>query len=154
MKFESLEKLLAYSIKILFCSTLGSVFSFKMTLQYSVIFKFFSLDLDSNKFISEGVNRKVIFSVLRFSILGRPPNLPHSLCLFFSVLLLTDRLKVARNFSYDLRFLCLYKIFKKIQNSESFTFLNGVKKARMGKRQNKNEGFCWLFPLLALFLNA
>jgi hypothetical protein len=29
-----------------------------------------------------------------------------------------------------------------------------VKKARMGKRQKKNEGFCWLFPLLALFLNA
>jgi hypothetical protein len=29
-----------------------------------------------------------------------------------------------------------------------------VKKARMGKRQVKKQGFCWLFPLLALNLKA
>jgi hypothetical protein len=47
----------------------------------------------------------------------------------------------------------IYNLQKNTKLGE-FSFLNGVKKARMGKRQNKNEGFCWLFPLLALFVNA
>ena len=145
MKFESLEKLLAYSIKILFCSTLVNFFSFIMTLQYSVIFKFFSLDLDSNKFISEGVNRKVIFSVLRFSILGRPPNFPHSLCLFFFFFFFYFFFKSCSKFFIRFTgFMLIYDLQKNTKLGE-FSLFERSEKSKNGKKAEENLIFLLAF---------